>query len=164
LSIKSAARTILILWRTFSGPLLVTAPIPPPILVRLRVTFLFCMSIIPIRRIDMITSVICRVCNIYYFLKNKSEYTIFKIVKIATAIQKFIQPFISYPTPGIMRISFMIYVKSLRITPFTTNATSQKNKKKSGRESIFKTGRIVIFMAQRIIPPMIYVLRASKDV
>lgn len=76
-------------------------------------------------------------------------------MNIATAMRKFIQPFISYQTPGITRISLMIYENNFKIIPFTKNATAQKNIKKRGRESILSTGRMVALIIHKIIPPII---------
>jgi len=61
------------LWRTFSGPLFVTLPIPQDIVERLRETFLFWINTTAMRRIESTISAICNTPNMVYFLKNKSE-------------------------------------------------------------------------------------------
>lgn len=48
--------------------------------------------------------------------------------------------------------------------PLITKLTSPKNKKKRGRDSIFKTGRIRVLIIPSIIPQIIYDLKASIDV
>lgn len=85
-------------------------------------------------------------------------------MKIATAITKFRPPFIIYPTPGMMRMSFMIYVNKYKTIQFTTKLSKPKKRKKSGRESILSTGRTVTLIIHKIIPQTIYVLSAHREV
>ena len=70
--IKRVPKMIVALWRIFSGPRFVFSHIPPLMLVRLSATFLFCISITKVSKIQIITSVICKAC-IDYFLINKNE-------------------------------------------------------------------------------------------
>jgi len=72
LSIKSAPIRTVPLWRIFSGPLFVTAPIHPDIVERLRETFLFCISTIAIRSIARTISSTVRTCSILFFKKDNS--------------------------------------------------------------------------------------------
>ena len=75
-------------------------------------------------------------------------------MKIATAIMKFNPPFISYQTPCIIRRVFRIYVNKYKSNPFMRRLASPKNRKKKGKESIFRIGRIVTFITHRIIHPI----------
>jgi len=72
LSIKSAHIRTVPLWRTFSGPLFVTAHIPHDIVERLRETFLFCISTMAIRSIARTISNTVRTCSILFFKKDNS--------------------------------------------------------------------------------------------
>jgi len=89
-----------------------------------------------------------------YFLENKNAYTIFKMVKIATAIKKFVQPFIWYETQGIISRDIR-KLNTFSTTALIKNTINQKNIKKSGNDNIFIIGRIVIFIRPKIIPPRI---------
>ena len=120
-------------------------------LLKLRETLLFWIRIDKMRTIPMKTSATFNISsmNIYY-LENKNEYTIFKMVKIATAIKKFIQPLMSYETQGIMRRD-IIKLNIFSTIAFTKNTTKPKKIKNSGNETIFISGRMVILSAHRII-------------
>jgi hypothetical protein len=95
LTTNKVQRTIVAFCKTFSAHLFVTVHIHPHILVRFRETFLFCINITAIKSTDKtISDQVNIVSNIFSYLLNNNEYKIFKIVKIATAITKFIHQFI----------------------------------------------------------------------
>lgn len=111
-NVNKLPSTIVVIWSTFSPPLFVTLPIDPPILVRFKVTFLFCINTTTMSNTLIITKVMFKKVIIFYFLENNIEYKIFKIVKIATAIIKFIAPLISKVIPGRAKISFIVFESS----------------------------------------------------
>lgn len=109
--INKVQSTIVAFWRTFSVHLLVTVHIHPHILVKFKDTFLFCNKITTIsitaRTISVQVNIVSNILKIY--LLNNSEYKIFKIVKIATAIAKFVHQLIWYVIFCIVKTSFIVF-------------------------------------------------------
>lgn len=110
--------TIVVLCNIFSPHLFVTGHIPPHILVKLRETFLFWIKTIAINNNEIIICVTLKTVIIFYFLENNIAYKIFKIVKIATAIIKFIHPFIWKTILGSDKTLFIVFSKSHKIQAF----------------------------------------------
>ncbi len=123
MSAKSTPSTIVVICNTFSPHLFVIAPIPPHILVRFKETFLFWIKTTMISNTEIIICVIVKKVIIFYFLENNIEYTIFNIVKIATAIVKFIQPLISKVIPGSAKILFIVFDNNQSNIAFIKSAT-----------------------------------------
>lgn len=120
---NSVQSTIVVICNTFSHHLFVTGHIPPPILERLSETFLFWIKTTMISNTEIIICVIVKRVIIFYFLENNIEYTIFKIVKIATAIVKFTPPLISKVIPGRAKISFIAFESNQSKKAFIKRAT-----------------------------------------
>lgn len=120
---NSVPSTIVAICKTFSHHLFVTGHIPPPMLVRLSETFLFWIKTTMISNTEIIICVIVKRVIIFYFLENNIEYTIFKIVKIATAIVKFTPPLISKVIPGRAKISFIAFESNQRRNALIKRAT-----------------------------------------
>jgi hypothetical protein len=99
---------IVVLCSTFSAHLFVISQAHELILVRFKLTFLFCINITNISNIAITISISFNISNIFYFLVNNNWLTIFNIVNIATAIMKFVHQFIVYDTQGITSIVFTI--------------------------------------------------------
>lgn len=110
--VNKVPSTIVVICKTFSHHLFVTLHIQPHILDKFRDTFLFWTSITSISNTEIIICVVIKIVSIFYFLENNIEYKIFKIVKIATAIIKFIHQFISKVISGNANISFIVFDKS----------------------------------------------------
>ncbi len=116
-------RTIVVICKTFSHHLFVTAPIQPHILVKFRDTFLFWINITIISNIEIIICVVIKIVSIFYFLENNIEYKIFKIVKIATAIIKFTHQLISKVIPGSDKMSFIAFDNNHNKNAFISKLT-----------------------------------------
>ncbi len=107
--VNKVQRTMVVICKTFSHHLFVTSHIHPHILVRFKETFLFWTSITSISNIEIIICDIVKAVVIFYFLENNIEYKIFKIVKIATAIIKFMLQLISKVIPGSAKMLFIAF-------------------------------------------------------
>lgn len=86
------------------------------------------------------------------------------MVKIATAIIKFIRQSILYQTQGITSISLIIYVNNFKTIAFVIKTIKPNDKMKKGKDNIFNTGLIVIFITHKIIHQIRYVFKASIDI
>lgn len=150
---------IVIICRTFSHHLLVIVHIQPHILVKFNETFLFCIKITIISNTEIIICVVVKIVSIFYFLENNIEYKIFKIVKIATAIIKFIVQFIINCIFGNLNTSFIVFDNNHKINQFIIKLTIG-NMKKRGNQSSFNTGLTNVFNSHKIIHPSKYVFHA----
>gem|GEM_PF-2535966 len=153
--------TIVVICNTFSHHLFVTAHIPPHILVRLSEIFLFWIKTTIINNTEIIICVIVNRVIIFYFLENNIEYTIFKIVKIATAIIKFMAQLISKVIPGRASILFIAFDKSQSKIALMSSAIIGYMKKRGSQRS-FNTGLTNTLRSHKTIPPRRYVFQASN--
>lgn len=115
--------TIVVICKTFSHHLFVTAHIHPHILERLRDTFLFWIKMSIISNTEIIICVIVNKVVIIYFLENNIEYTIFNKVKIATAIIKFTTPLMINFISGNISISFIVFDNNHKSNPLIQKLT-----------------------------------------
>lgn len=116
--VNKVQRTIVVTCKTFSHHLFVTLHIHPHILDKFNETFLFCTSITIISNTEIIICVTVKIVVIFYFLENNIEYKIFKIVKIATAIIKFIAQLIEKIILGSDKTLFIVFDKSHKSSQF----------------------------------------------
>jgi hypothetical protein len=151
---------IVVICKTFSHHLFVTVHIQPHILVKFNETFLFCTKITIISNTEIIICVVVKIVSIFYFLENNTEYKIFKIVKIATAIVKFIAQFISNVIQGRAKTSLIVFCNNHNKKAFISKLIIG-NMKNNGNQISFNTGLTNVFKTHNTTHHSKYVFHAS---
>ncbi len=152
---------MVVICKTFSHHLFVTVHIPPPILERFNETFLFWIKTIIISNTQTTIKVMVSTVDIFYFLENNIEYKIFRIVKIATAIIKFIVPLIWNIIFGSINMSFIVFDNNQRRSPLIHKLTIGYIKKRGNHKSL-RNGFTNVFNSHKIIHHKRYVFHESN--